>query len=162
LSVDDQPATVLSVADGKITFLLPAGLGAGAAVLRMTVGGQALAPVVLGIDPPPPVVLAVLGVSETPVSASRPAIPGELLRVILAGLADDAAVKAPGRVRVQVDGIEHTAARVIPSAADPNVHEVHFTLSPNIPSGEQPVTVRVGYRLSRTVTIPVQPVMPVR
>jgi uncharacterized protein (TIGR03437 family) len=156
LTIEGQPARVLSVADGKVVFEVPAGLTTGPAVLRVSVGGQAQEPIVVGIDPPPPVVLAVLGISEAPVSATRPAIPGELLRVILAGLADESAVGNPSSIQVRVDGIDHPVLRVVASPADANIHEIHFTLSPHIPSGDQPVTVRVGDRLSQPFSIPVQ------
>ena len=157
ITIDGQPATILGVDGAEVTFAVPGGLAVGPAVLRFVAGSVAAAPIVVAIDPPPPVILAVTGLSDTPVSATRPAVQGELIRIAVAGLAEPAAADDPARVRVSVGGIDHTATRVIASQADANLSDVQFTLSMSVQPGDLvPLAVRVGERMSQTVHVPVR------
>lgn len=149
--LNDQPANVVAVEDGRLIFEVPAVLGTGPAILRVAVGTEAANPVVIVVDPAPPMVLAV---------SKSPAVPGEDLVVTVAGLGD--VTGSPRRVRIFVGGIEHTADEVVPTESDPGVYLVRFKLSAAVPVGDQvPLIVRVGDRASVpaliTVRVPEQP-----
>jgi uncharacterized protein (TIGR03437 family) len=147
VTLNDQPATVVSVEDGRLVFAVPAGLGTGTAILRISVGTVAAYPVVLMLDAAPPAVLSV---------SKSPAVPGEELVVTVTGLGDSDAVNSPRKVHIVVGGVDHTAVEVTPSESDPAVYLVRFTLSAAVPQGDQvPLIVRVGDRASLPVPIAV-------
>jgi hypothetical protein len=148
VTLNDQPAAVVSVEDGRLIFQVPAGLGTGTAILRISVGTVAAYPVVLVLDAAPP---AVLAVSKSPVA------PGEELVVTVAGLGDLGSIGSPRKVRILVGGVEHAAAELTPSEIDPAVYLVRFVLSPAVPQGDQvPLIVRIGDRASLPVPIAVR------
>jgi uncharacterized protein (TIGR03437 family) len=154
LTLNDQPATVLSVAEGRITFGVPGELSIGPAVLRLRAGAESAAPILVQIDPPPPIILAVYSAPNIAADKAHPVAPGQLLTVKVAGLAAPGIVEAPERLRVSVAGVDHVPARVYQSEADPNVHLLEFSLTSNVPAGALvPLTVSIDYRVSQPFPI---------
>ena len=158
LTLNGQPVAILSSAAGQITFQVPAGLSPGPAILRLEVGGESSLPIVVGIDPLPPVIMSVVVEPDTPVGANRPAYPGDILRLTIARLADPGADIAPARVRLTVGGLEHQVDRVYTSPEQPNLHQVRFVLAPAVPTGERvPLSVTIDGRTSLPYLLPINP-----
>lgn len=144
LTLNDQPVPVTGVANGQISFNVPAALTAGPAVLRLRAGADAAQAVVLGIESAPPVI--------TPVAS--PIAKGETITLTISGLIPDAFTQTVLKktVTVIIGGIEHDPAQIT-ATAQRGVYEVLFSLRDSVPTGVQQLTVTQGYRTS-----PAQPV----
>jgi hypothetical protein len=153
LTLNDQPATVLSVAEGRVTFAVPGELSIGPAVLRLHAGAESAAPILVQIDPPPPIILAVYSAPNIAADKARPVAPGQLLTVKVAGLAAPG-IESPERLRVSVAGVDHVPARVYQSETDPNVHLLEFSLTSDVPAGALvSLTVSIDYRVAQPFPI---------
>ncbi len=145
VTLNDRPLTILSVATGRITFQVPAGTAPGTAILRVQIPGEQSLPILVAIDLPPPVVTAAFAQPNTPIDSGRAARPGELLSLVVSGLAEPGAAVAPSRLRITVGGIEHQAQQVTPSG---NSHQVQFFLGTTVAAGPQQLVVAVDSRNS--------------
>jgi hypothetical protein len=158
LTLNNEPATGVSAVQGGILFTVPSDLSTGPAVLRLQVASGAVAPIVVQIDPPPPVILAVFSAPDVAADASNPAVPGQVLVVEVAGLADAGILQTPGRLRVTVGGVDHVPAGVSRSQANPDILLLQFTLSSTVAAGTSvPLTVRIDDRLSAPFPLVVVP-----
>ncbi len=156
LTLDGLSAEVLAVQQGRILFAVPASLDVGPAILGLTVAGQASLPIVVAIDPAPPVTETVETSPGLPAGSASPALLGSDLWVTVAGLADPSVVTDPSRVKITFGGVSHTPQSI--SVADSlDTYILRFTVSAAVqPAAAVPLTVAVGYRVSQPVTIPVQ------
>jgi uncharacterized protein (TIGR03437 family) len=153
VSVGELAATVVSYSGGQLVFRVPAGLSAGAAIVRVSsTSGDAAIPVAMQVDPPPPAITAVQ-VSGTRVDASRPAQPGDVIALTVTGLAEGPAEVTAGAVWVNVAGFLHPSVSVSPLNGG---HVVQFVLDRGIPNGPQTVSVSVNGRNSEPVPLPVR------
>jgi hypothetical protein len=130
-------------------------LSVGTAVLRLTVGGIPVQPIVVAIDPPPPVVKAVSAYYfYADIGPLHPAFLGQELWVTVTGLAEP----NPELVSISLGGVTLTPSQVVPAKTDPNTSIVMFQVPPTLQTGDSvPLTVAVGYRVSQPVSIPVHP-----
>jgi len=155
LLLNDQQIPVASVTPGQVAFMVPAGFPVGPAVLKLVYGPEQIYPVIVTIDQPPPVVLAVT-TGTSPVDAARPAKPGDYLIVVVNGLAEAGATVAPGRIRILVGGLEHQAIAVASAVAPTTAHQILFTLLPSIGAGQLPLSVSIDGRTSLPFLLPVR------
>ncbi|MCC7174275.1 MAG: matrixin family metalloprotease [Bryobacterales bacterium] len=152
VTLDDLPAQVLAVEEGRVTIALPAGLDLGPAVLRLWTGGRAAAPVVIAIDPAPPVIRAVTDLAGAPLSSDKPAHPGDSLLVSVTGLGDEAEL-----LSLTLGGVAHTPTSVLPSTALEGGHIARFTVAAEVPVGDSvPLIAAIGHRHSQPVPLPVR------
>lgn len=146
LTLNDNPVVIQSVTPSRIVFQVPTNMAIGLAVLRLQSGDESSYPVLVAIDPPPPVITAVINSSAG--SSGRPARVGDLITLAVTGLAEPGANIAPGTVRITVGGVEHQPLSVRPGP-QADTHFVVFTLGQGVPAGPQvPLTVSVGDRTS--------------
>ena len=147
ITVDDLPAAVLAMAEGRITFAVPLALKVGPAVLRLSAAGLAAAPVVVAIDAAPPVIQSV----------ASPAVIGQSLWVTVTGLNDPAVLADPSRLVLTLGGVTHTPVTLRPSETLPDGYDARIEVSSEVQPGEAvPLTAAVGYRISQPVMVPVQ------
>ncbi|MEZ5352001.1 MAG: IPT/TIG domain-containing protein [Bryobacteraceae bacterium] len=153
VSVNDQPAVVSSYAGGQLVFRVPASSASGPALVRIaSATGDASLPVAMVVDPPPPAIVSAQ-VSGIKVDSSRPAQPGEVISLTVAGLADPGTEVATGAVFVNVAAILHPAVSI---AALNGQHVVQFVLDRSIPAGPQTVSITVDGRTSEPAPLPVR------
>ncbi|MGC9969458.1 MAG: matrixin family metalloprotease [Bryobacteraceae bacterium] len=156
VTLNGVAASVVALGEKQITFQVPASLSPGQAVLQLQVGASASYPIVVWIDPPPPVVTAVLD-SGVPLDSSLAARAGDLLTIQVSGLADAGATVAESRLHVSVGGIDQTlGGPALPAPDAPGQHQILILLSELVPAGPQPLTVSIDYRTSAPYTIAVQ------
>jgi uncharacterized protein (TIGR03437 family) len=156
LTVNDQPAAVRSLEGDTILFEVPASVTPGVAVLRLRTSQGEAYPIAFTVLPPPPQVLAIIAAPDQPVGPSRPARPGDLIRLQVARLGEPGEAIGPERVKIDVGGARHAAERVIAIAGRPELHEVQFFLGTSAPAGDAvPLVVLVDGRESLPVTLPV-------
>lgn len=147
LSLNDQPVTVSGLANGQVTFTVPATLTPGPAVLRLRAGADAAQPIVLGIDVPPP--------SIAPITA--PLAKGETSMLTVTGLTVDTFTQNVPRnsMVITVGGVDH-GVQQIDATAQRGVFEVQFTPKDTVPSGAQLLTVSQGSRTSAAIAVTVR------
>ena len=157
LTLDHLPAKITAVETGRILFEVPGSLSVGPAVLRLTVGGISVQPIVVAIDSPPPVVRAVsASFFYADIGPLRPAFLGQELWVTVANLAEPGAAANPELVRISLGGVTFTPSQVAPAETDPNASIVIFRVPRSVQTGDSvPLTVAVGYRVSQPFSIPV-------
>lgn len=155
VTLNDQPAQVLASSPSQVTFVVPAGMQPGPAVLRINNGAESAPPVVVQIDAVPPVIASVSSQSDAPVDAVNPARAGETLNLFLLGL-DPAVVEAPHRIRVHEDEAVLTPVAVLPVHGQAHMYQLQVTLSPSVTGAQVQVMVSVeGASPSNPVYIPV-------
>jgi uncharacterized protein (TIGR03437 family) len=155
LALNDVPVAVAAVVQGQITFTVPPGFPPGPAVLRVQNGADLIYPVLVQIDPAPPIIMGVLS-GASYVDPAHPVRPGDFLIVTVSGLAEPGSQVAVGRVRVIVAGIDHQALAIAPAGMPPNAHQVLFSLSTSVPAGQQTLTVTIDGRSSWPFPLPVR------
>jgi hypothetical protein len=155
LTIGDEVASIVSLEDGLLTFVVPSSLAIGPAIFRLRTSRAEVLPVVLGIETAPPEVAGVFLPSNQALSASRPATQGDLLTVVVSGLGDS--VK-PENINVLVGGISHTVHQLTAMKDRPGFHDLQFFLGTNAPTGPNiELTVSAGGRESTPVVIPIAP-----
>ncbi len=149
ITVGDKPATVLATNDGLVTFQTPADLPLGPAVLRFQSGSLSAQPIVVMIEPVPPVVRSL---------GDRASVaPGDTVIMTAAHLDDTGAEILPSRLSVTVGGVTHPAIAVSAVAGEAGVFQLQFVLSANVAAGAQvPLTLTFDGRISAPVTIAVR------
>ncbi len=154
VTLNDEPVQVQSVAPNRIVFQVPPAQPLGPAILRVQVGEERSYPVIVTIDPPPPVVVS--HVNGSAGNTARAARAGDLITLTVRGLAEPGATVNPAAVRVNVGGLEHQALAVFP-ATESGAHLVVFMLASGVPGGPTvPITVSVGERVSLPYYLPIQ------
>jgi len=154
VTLDSLPAKITAVEQGRILFEVPGSLSVGPSVLRLTVGGNSIQPIVVAIDPPPPVIKAVSAYYfYADIGPLQPAFQGQELWATVAGLAE----ANPELVSISLGGVTLTPSQVVPAGTDPNMSIVIFQVPPTTQTGDSiPLTVTVGYRVSQPFSIPVR------
>ncbi len=142
------PGAVLN--GNNVSFVVPAGLLPGPLPLRITVGSDTSLPILFIVEPGPPQIIAAAAQLGANIDANRPARPGEVIMLTVAGLGDGSSAS---RVLINVGGIEHTPQGVV---AVGNLHQVTFALSPILPSTIALATVSVDSRVSAPFTLVVR------
>jgi len=141
ITLDDLPADVLAMEEGRITFTVPSTLAVGPAVLRLTAAGLAAAPIVVAIDAAPPVIQSV----------ASPAVIGGSLWVTVTGLND------PSVLVLTLGGVAHKPVTLQPSETVPDGYDARIEISADVQPGDAvPLTAAVGYRISQPVLLPVR------
>jgi uncharacterized protein (TIGR03437 family) len=149
VSVAGESATVVSLLEGRLLFRIPGDLPPGPAVVRVSIGGNALAPLAMEVDKPLPEIVAVTA-SGTRISATRPASPGERLVISVRGLAEPGSHISGDRVTVRIGQRSHPTLTV---GSEESLHQVHIVLDSGTSSGQQTLTVSIDGRESQPFTL---------
>jgi uncharacterized protein (TIGR03437 family) len=147
----NETASIVTLEDGKLTFEVPASMAPGPAVLRLRTSQVEAFPVVVNVEATPPEVLAVSLPQSQLVTASRPAVGGDLLTLVVSGLGDGVSRES---VTVIVGGIRHSVHELTPLKDRPGFYELQFFLGTAVPAGaEVELTISVNGRESAPVVI---------
>ncbi len=150
----DQPATVLGVNNGQITFQVPAGLPTGPAIVKLQAGGLTAMPIVMNVDPPPPVIAGAFLSPGVAVDAAHPAHPGSPMSILVNGLPDPSVISDLSAIRVNVGGVDHTPIGI---SAQSGGALLQVILSENVAAGgQQPVTISYNGYASQQFFVPVR------
>jgi uncharacterized protein (TIGR03437 family) len=154
VSLNDVPlATAFSNAT-QINLLIPPGFPAGPATLKVTSASGPAFPILLQIDAPPPVILAVNTQANVPLAgASAAAAAGDILQVMLSGI-DASVLSSPGRLRVTVSGMEMTVQQIAPFT--PGVYQVQIVVNQSFGGSQVPLVVWMDGVASAPVNITVR------
>ena len=143
---NDRQLPILSVNGSQLTFQIPVDAASGQNTLRVDAGGQRGLAIGVAVDPAPPLINAVSSIFNQPVDAARPAHPGDLLSLLVTGLADPGTVVTASRVIANAGGVEIAINQI---AAVGTGHHVLLFLPQNVPLGAQaPLTIAIDGRIS--------------
>lgn len=155
LSIGGWPASFSRLDDAHIMVQVPGGISLGPAAVRLTSPEDAfIPPVVMQVDGPPPVIVAVQNSAGEAVANDWPHRPGDTLFVVVAGLSETFETRAPEGIQVHVGGQTYEPLAVEPQA-QPGVFRLKVQLAADAVPGRQAVKVSVGTRLSPEYTITV-------
>ena len=134
---------------------------AGAAIVQLVPpGGGLVPPLIMQVDTPPPMILAVVDGNGNPISASNAPHQGDVLTAVVSGLADSASSSIPTADQVRITVAEWGGPETVTGSASsltpgtqPGTTLVKFTLDPKAPYGSlQTLTVGLGTRISPALT----------
>ncbi len=157
LTIDGMAAEVLAVEEGRVLFVVPEALGTGPAILRVAANGHEAQPVVVEIDPAPPIILSVATRGGIVLGPAWPGRVGSDLYVTVAGMAEPEVVAEPSRVKIELGGVSHAPLSIAPVAGEQDVYVLRFTVGAGVQTGtDVPLTVAVGCRVSAPVLTPIE------
>ncbi len=159
VTLNGEAVAVLSATATTMAIRIPKDLALGPAILRLNNGTLNAYPVVVGIDPAPPIVYAVQNSSAVNVAGAVAAHPGGTLTVAAVGL-DDSGSATPGTVdpstvHMIVGGVDQVATTV----AGPfgGLYLIVFNLPDSVPTGDAvPLSASVNGLISLPFYIPIQ------
>ena len=135
VTLNDVALPLLFVSVNQVNAVIPPDFKTGPAVLRLSNGSAASFPLVLQVDAAPSTIASIANANGT-LSASNPAVPGDVLTATVAGVAGAAADAS--RVRVTVSGIPMT---VLKAAVQDGNLQVQFVEGRSFGGSDVPVTI---------------------
>jgi len=153
VTVNEQPVQSASYSGGLLTFTVPSGTPYGPATLRVRVNGEELPPVAMSVDLPPPSIAAIYS-GSTKIDVNRPARPGEVITLLVAGAGDLGSDVSTARVRVMINGQTRQALQV--GFNTDGTYSVQVQLDPAMTAGTHMLTVAFDSRVSPVQSLPVR------
>lgn len=144
---------ILYASSSQINFVIPPGVPAGPAVLALNNGVMSAYPVVVQIDPPPPVITVAIDAGLV-LGASTAAAPGDTIILVVTGM-DPGVLSAPSRVAVTEGGVNIQEFTIQPAPDGANALDIQFSLSSSVSGAHVPVTVSLDGNLSLPIYIDV-------
>ncbi|MGA2738959.1 MAG: matrixin family metalloprotease [Bryobacteraceae bacterium] len=145
VTVAGQSAQVLYTYPTQIIFVIPAEVPTGPAVLTL----QGAFPIVLQIDPPPPVIVGAASAVGAPLSAAQSAAPGDTITLTVSGMYNPPAPPpVPSRIGVAEGGVRIPVFTVQQAQDGSNNLLIQFVLTASITGQQVPVTVSLDGDLS--------------
>lgn len=156
LMISNQPA-VFSLGDnGQLIAQVPQGLLTGPAVVQLIPAtGAVVPPVLMQVDPPPPVISSV---TDPALTAPNTAHAGDTITLTIQGLADATTGNFPvlPAIVVNVGGINVTPLSLTALGGLGNACQLQVTLPASLASGTQTIAVQAGTRESAAFPITIQ------
>jgi uncharacterized protein (TIGR03437 family) len=143
IKVAGQDAQVLYASANQINFVIPAGVSTGPAVMALS----GAFPVVLQIDPPPPVIISAVSSLGVALDPSQPAAPGDLITLTVTGL-DPAVLTSPSRVAITEGGVNVPAFTIQQAQDGSGSITIQFALTASVAGQQVPVVVSLDGDLS--------------
>jgi uncharacterized protein (TIGR03437 family) len=147
ITLAGQSAQILYTSPTQINFVIPVGVPTGPAVLTFQNGAIEAYPVVLQIDPPPPVIVGAASATGVSLGAAQTAAPGDTITLTVTGMAP-AVVSAPSRVGVAEAGVSIPVFTIQQAKDGSGDLLIEFVLAASIAGQQVPVTVSLDGDLS--------------
>ena len=147
----DVPLEVLDFVNGKVVLNSPVNLTAGPLTLKVVYNGWALDPASVDVLAPAPVILqASDSTTGLNYAGTAPALPGNLISILVANLPGSLAPVDLGSISVTVGGVAQSVSTV--SLKTPSLFAVQFTLDPQtqlqVGTASSPLSISVDSRTS--------------
>jgi hypothetical protein len=155
ITLNQQPVQVLFATPNQVIFQVPAGTPVGPVVMNFNNGGVDAYPLVLQIDPPPPVIASVVSSQNQQVDSGHPDSAGDIVGVVLQNL-DPTTLDDPTRVHLQEGAMDMPALAILPSNGQSGAYTAYFGLSAAITSQQVQLVVTVDGVPSNSVQIAVR------
>jgi uncharacterized protein (TIGR03437 family) len=153
VTVNDVPAQIQFASAAQINFVIPAGIPAGPATLKLNNGLAGAYPVIVQIGSPPPTITAVTSLPGVPLDASHSAGASDILNVLVTGL-DPTVLGNTSRVQVTVSGISMPILQVTP--AQNGQFQIQIILTQSFAGAQVPLAVSVDGSSSAPFAITVR------
>jgi uncharacterized protein (TIGR03437 family) len=147
ITLEGQSAQILYTSPTQINFVIPVGVPTGPAVLAFQNGARQAYPVVLQIDPPPPVIVGAASAAGVSLGAAQSAAPGDSITLAVTGM-DPAVLAAPSRAGVAEGGVSIPVFTVQQAQDGSGDLLIQFVLAASIAGQQVPVTVSLDGDLS--------------
>jgi uncharacterized protein (TIGR03437 family) len=155
VSIAGQAATIVTASPTQISFVIPAGLQPGPALLNLNNGASDAFPVVIHIDAPPPVITSVLSSANQTVDASHPDFAGDVIQVMLQNL-DPATLTNPSRLHLSENGVDLQTLSVSAAPGQQALYVATFALSSTLTSQLVQLAVTENGMTSNAVIIAIR------
>jgi len=141
LQIGDDRVPVISATDGQIVFQIPDTEPVGPAVLKLKApGADAIPPIVIQIDPPPPAIQSAYSAPGVIADNVHPARPGTLVTFAVSNLPDVSTIGDASALHFNIGGVDHSA--VLVTGGQSGTVNVQVMLAAGGPvGGEVPVTL---------------------
>jgi len=146
IALAGQSAQILYTSATQINFVVPVGVPTGPAVLTFQNGAFEAYPLVLQIDPPPPVIVSAADAGVA-LGGSQAAAPGDTITLAVTGM-DPAVLSAPRRVGVAEAGVSIPVFTIQQAQDGSSDLLIQFVLAASIAGQQVPVTVSLDGDLS--------------
>ena len=150
ITVAGQSAQIKYTSPTQINFVIPVGVPIGPAVLTL----QGALPIVVQIDPPPPVIVGAASAADVALGASQSAAPGDTITLTVSGM-DPAVVSVPGRVELTEGGVSIPAFTIQQAQDGSGDLLIQFALTASVTGQQVPVVVSLDGDLSKPFSIDV-------
>jgi uncharacterized protein (TIGR03437 family) len=147
ITIGGLDAQILYASAGQINFVVPGAVPVGPAVLKLSNGSTDAFPVVLQIDPRPPVIIGLTSSSGAGLDSSQASAPGQTVVLVVYGL-DPGVVSDPSRVSVMEGGLDLTGLTIQAAPNNANVLLIQVVLSASLTGIQVPLTVSLDGDLS--------------
>jgi hypothetical protein len=160
ITLNGEPVPILIPATTAMTIRIPKDLSVGPAILRLNNGTLDAFPVVVSIDPVPPIIYAVQNASAVKVAGAVAAHAGDTLTAAIVGL-DTSGSATPGpvdpnSVHMIAGGVDQVATTVAGPYGN-GLYLVVFKVPDAVPTGDAvPLSASVAGRISQPFYIPIQ------
>src|ERR1017187_5606460 len=148
ITVPGQSAQIKYTSPTQINFVIPVGVPIGPAVLTL----QGALPIVVQIDPPPPVIVGAASVAGLALGASESAAPGDTITLTVSGM-DPAVVSVPSRVELTEGGVSIPAFTIQQAQDGSGDLLIQFALTASVTGQQGPVVVSLDGDLSKPFSI---------
>jgi uncharacterized protein (TIGR03437 family) len=140
VTLNDKPVQIQAVVvnPGQVNILVPSDTLLGPAILKLNNGSQNAFPLVVQVDPPPPVVIGMLNASGATLGNTA-VTKGDQISAVVTGLDPQTALS---RVKVLIGGSAMDLS-TIAAYTSPGQTQVSFTLNRSFDPGTQPLLVQV-------------------
>jgi hypothetical protein len=156
LMISNQPAVFSLGGNGQLIAQVPSGILTGPTVVQLIpANGAVVPPVLMQVDPPPPVIT---GATDAALTAPNTANPGDTITLTVQGLADATTGNFPAlsAIVVNVGGVNGTPLSLTPLGGSGNACQLQVILPANLSGGTQTITLQAGTRESQPFPITIQ------
>jgi len=158
LLIGGQTASFSVGTGGQIAALVPPGLLTGPMLVELiSPNGASIPPILMQVDPPPPVITAAIPSGGSLAKGGASSFPsGAAVTLTVNGLAVNGVYPLPANVQISVGGAAAPALSVAPIASQPGSCTIQFALPNNLPNGQIPAILSNGTRVSPPFLLAIQ------
>jgi len=147
IALAGQSAFILYTSPTQINFVIPLSVPTGPAVLTFRNGAIQAYPVVVQIDPPPPVIVGAASAAGVALGAGQTAAPPDTVTLTVSGM-DPAVLTTPSRVAVAEGGVSIPGFTIQQAQDGSGNMLIQFRLTASVTGAQVPVTVSLDGDLS--------------
>ena len=113
ITFNGELASLLYSSPSQVNLAIPSGLSPGLATVLVNNGSQSSYPVVVNIDAPEPVIVALQFAPGQTIASGTAVVPGSTINAILSGFGTPGETIDPSRVQINLNGANYPTASVL-------------------------------------------------
>jgi uncharacterized protein (TIGR03437 family) len=151
ITLGGQQVPIIYTSSSQLNFQIPAGTSTGPAILNLNNGSTSAHPIVVQIDPPPPVIASVATSAGVTLNSNLAAAPGSTITLTVTGM-DPSVISNPSRVAV-TEGVVNIPSFTIQQSSSGSSLQIQFPLAGFVTGTQVPITVSLDGDLSMPFAI---------